>query len=293
MDAEAASRGTTVYLVDKRIDMLPALLGTNLCSLRPFVERLAFSVIWVSRPFLLLQQASVNPQELSPEAEIVNVRFAKSVIASKEAFTYEAAQKRKDDKSLNDPLTNSIRLLNQLAIKLKEGRMKAGALSLSSPELKIHLSSSESSDPIDVEQKELHETNSLVEEFMLLANISVAAKIQETFPGTAVLRRHSPPPKTNFEALQDILLKRKGMTLDVSSSGALAKSLDACVVCTMESMTWIALTSRILTCLNSTLLSESWLRGVCLRRSTSVPAPSPKIHLVTTVSRARSTHTSP
>jgi hypothetical protein len=47
MDSEAASRGTTVYLVDKRIDMLPELLGTNLCSLRPFVERLAFSVIWV------------------------------------------------------------------------------------------------------------------------------------------------------------------------------------------------------------------------------------------------------
>lgn len=47
MDSEAASRGTTVYLVDKRIDMLPALLGTNLCSLRPHVERLAFSVIWV------------------------------------------------------------------------------------------------------------------------------------------------------------------------------------------------------------------------------------------------------
>lgn len=48
MDHEAAARGTTVYLVDKRIDMLPSLLGTNLCSLRPFVERLAFSVIWVS-----------------------------------------------------------------------------------------------------------------------------------------------------------------------------------------------------------------------------------------------------
>ena len=47
MDHEAAARGTTVYLVDKRIDMLPALLGTNLCSLRPHVERLAFSVIWV------------------------------------------------------------------------------------------------------------------------------------------------------------------------------------------------------------------------------------------------------
>lgn len=48
MDHEAAARGTTVYLVDKRIDMLPGLLGTNLCSLRPFVERLAFSAIWVS-----------------------------------------------------------------------------------------------------------------------------------------------------------------------------------------------------------------------------------------------------
>lgn len=49
MDNEAAARGSTVYLVDKRIDMLPALLGTNLCSLRPHVERLAFSVIWVSQ----------------------------------------------------------------------------------------------------------------------------------------------------------------------------------------------------------------------------------------------------
>lgn len=82
MDEEAASRGTTVYLVDKRIDMLPSLLGTNLCSLRPYVERLAFSAIW----------------EMTPEAEIVNVRFFKSVIASKAAFTYAEAQKRIDDK---------------------------------------------------------------------------------------------------------------------------------------------------------------------------------------------------
>lgn len=66
--------------------------------------------------------------------------------------------------------------------------MKAGALDLASPEVKIHLDSSESSDPIDVEQKTLHETNRLVEELMLLANISVAKKIQETFPLTAVLR---------------------------------------------------------------------------------------------------------
>lgn len=66
--------------------------------------------------------------------------------------------------------------------------MRAGALNLASPEVKIHMDSAESSDPIDVEQKEQYETNSLVEEFMLLANISVARKIQQTFPMTAVLR---------------------------------------------------------------------------------------------------------
>ncbi|KAJ9101817.1 hypothetical protein QFC21_003156 [Naganishia friedmannii] len=215
MDSEAASRGTTVYLVDKRIDMLPSLLGTNLCSLRPFVERLAFSAIW----------------ELTPEGEIVSTRFTKSVIASKEAFTYQAAQDRKDNQSLQDPLTEGIRLLNRLAIKLKEGRMRAGALSLSSPELKIHLDTNEGApEPIDVEQKQSLETNSLVEEFMLLANISVAKKIQEAYPQTAVLRRHLPPPKTNFETLQDILQKKKGMTLDVTSSKALAESLDHCVI---------------------------------------------------------------
>jgi exosome complex exonuclease DIS3/RRP44 len=87
-----------------------------------------------------------------------------------------------------DALTQSIRLLNSLALKLKAQRMAAGALNLASPEVKIHLDSAESSDPIDVEAKEMRETNSLVEEFMLLANISVARKIEETFPQTAVLR---------------------------------------------------------------------------------------------------------
>ena len=137
---------------------------------------------------------------MTPNGDIVTTRFTKSVIASKEAFTYEEAQIRKDDKwgfgferrscgrRLTDPLTMSIRLLNSLAMQLKAARMRAGALSLSSPELKIHLDSSESAEPIDVEQKQLRETNSLVEEFMLLANISVARKIQETYPATAVLR---------------------------------------------------------------------------------------------------------
>jgi exosome complex exonuclease DIS3/RRP44 len=107
--------------------------------------------------------------------------------------------------------------------------MAAGALNLASPEVKIHQDSSESTGPIDVEQKQLLETNSLVEEFMLLANISVAQKIYDTFPQTAVLRRHLPPPATNFEVLSDVLKKRRGLELDVSSSGALAASLDQCV----------------------------------------------------------------
>lgn len=214
MDVEAASRGTTVYLVDKRIDMLPSLLGTNLCSLKPQVERLAFSVIWELR---------------EQNSQILNIRFTKSVIKSKAAFTYEAAQTRKDDPSLRDEITESIRMLNHLAIQLKKSRMEAGALNLASPEIKIHMSSTESSDPVDVEQKESRETNSLVEEFMLLANISVAQRIYESFPQTAVLRRHNPPPKTNFEVLQDVLKKRRGLELDVSSSGALASSLDKCI----------------------------------------------------------------
>ena len=66
--------------------------------------------------------------------------------------------------------------------------MAEGALNLASPEVKIHMESNESSDPVDVEQKTMYETNSLVEEFMLLANISVAQRIYEQFPQTAVLR---------------------------------------------------------------------------------------------------------
>jgi len=136
----------------------------------------------------------------------VNVRFTKSVISSKAAFTYEEAQIHKDDplvlhpvypmdpfkprliRHRHDALTESIRLLNILSQKLRARRMEAGALNLASPEVKIQLDSSESSDPIDVEQKEMRETNSLVEEFMLLANISVAKRIEEAFPQTAVLR---------------------------------------------------------------------------------------------------------
>jgi exosome complex exonuclease DIS3/RRP44 len=212
MDDEATARGTTVYLVDKRIDMLPMLLGTDLCSLKPYVERFAFSTIW----------------EMTPDADIVSVKFNKSAIKSREAFSYEQAQIRIDDVNAQDELTQGMRTLLMLSKKLRQKRMDAGALNLASPEVRIE-ADSETSDPIDVKTKQMLETNSLVEEFMLLANISVASKIYEAFPQTAMLRRHGAPPATNFEDLQRQLQVRKGLSLRVDSSKALADSLDECV----------------------------------------------------------------
>ncbi|KAF2199050.1 RNB-domain-containing protein [Delitschia confertaspora ATCC 74209] len=212
MDKEASSRGTTVYLVDKRIDMLPMLLGTDLCSLKPYVERYAFSVLW----------------EITPDADIVSAHFTKSVIRSREAFSYEQAQIRIDDASQQDDLTQGMRTLLMLSKKLKQKRMDAGALNLASPEVKVQ-TESETSDPVDVQTKRLLDTNSLVEEFMLLANISVAGKNYEAFPQTALLRRHGAPPKTNFEELANQLKVKKGLELRTDSSKALADSLDKCV----------------------------------------------------------------
>ncbi|PNS21076.1 Exosome complex exonuclease dis3 [Sphaceloma murrayae] len=212
MDQEASLRGTTVYLVDKRIDMLPMLLGTDLCSLKPYVERYAFSVIW----------------EITKDADIVSADFTKSVIRSREAFSYEQAQLRIDDKSQQDDLTKGMRLLLMLSKKLKQKRMDAGALNLASPEVRVE-TESETSDPVDVKTKRLLDTNSLVEEFMLLANISVAGRIYTAFPQTALLRRHAAPPKTNFEELSNQLRIKKNMELRTESSKALADSLDTCV----------------------------------------------------------------
>ncbi len=218
MDLEASIRGTTVYLVDKRIDMLPMLLGTDLCSLKPYVERFAFSVLW----------------EMTPDADVVAVRFTKSVIRSREAFSYEQAQLRIDDASEQDDLTRGMRTLLQLSKKLKQKRLDAGALSLSSPEVKVQMES-ETSDPIDVQTKALLDTNSLVEEFMLLANITVATKIHDAFPQTALLRRHAQPPQTNFDELARQLRaagpadEDGGFSLNTESSKALAESLDRCV----------------------------------------------------------------
>lgn len=110
MDKEAASRATTVYLVDKRIDMVPELLSSNLCSLRGNVERFAFSCIW----------------EIDAKANVLKTKFHKSIIKSKEAMTYEQAQIRIDDKNCNEEVTQSLRRLNNLAKIMKKKRMEKG-----------------------------------------------------------------------------------------------------------------------------------------------------------------------
>ena len=208
LDLEASNRGTTVYLADKRIDMVPDLLSSNLCSLRGGEERLAFSCMW----------------EMKPTTEIVSTRFTKSIIRSRAALTYAEAQLRIDDSKLTDPITASLRHLNRLAKILKQCRIDSGALTLASPEVRFEVDS-ETHDPVDLQAKELRETNSLVEEFMLLANISVAKHTFEAFSHCAVLRRHPSPPLSNY----DILIKAgasKGVQIAVESAKALATSLD-------------------------------------------------------------------
>ncbi|XP_077438757.1 exosome complex exonuclease RRP44 [Vanacampus margaritifer] len=212
LDKEAANRGTTVYLCGKRIDMVPELLSSNLCSLRSNVDRLAFSSIW----------------EMNQEAQVVKTRFTKSVINSKASMTYAEAQMRIDDTDKNDNITKSLRGLNKLAKILKKGRIEKGALTLSSVEVRFHMDS-ETHDPIELQTKELMETNSMVEEFMLLANISVAKKIHQEFAECALLRKHPPPPPSNYDVLLKAA-KSKDVLLRTDSAKALADSLEAAKV---------------------------------------------------------------
>uniref|UniRef100_A0A8B9S3R8 Exosome complex exonuclease RRP44 n=1 Tax=Apteryx owenii TaxID=8824 RepID=A0A8B9S3R8_APTOW len=179
LDEESAKRGTTVYLCEKRIDMVPELLSSNLCSLRSNVDRLAFSCIW----------------EMNHKAEILKTRFTKSVINSKASLTYAEAQMRIDSAGMNDDVTTSLRGLNKLAKILKKKRIDNG------------------------------ETNSMVEEFMLLANISVAQKIYDEFSEFALLRKHPAPPPSNYDILVKAA-KSKNLEIKTDSAKALAESLD-------------------------------------------------------------------
>lgn len=129
---------------------------------------------------------------------------------------------------MQDEVTKGIRILNKFAKIIRKKRMERGALTLSSPEVRFQLEN-ESQDPVDVEMKELKETNALVEEFMLLANISVAEKIYSKFSQSSMLRRHPAPPLSNFDQIRKSL-SEYNIDLDISSSKALADSLDKAIV---------------------------------------------------------------
>ncbi|KAF4357809.1 hypothetical protein F8388_024420 [Cannabis sativa] len=211
LDDEASQRGTSVYLVERRIDMLPKPLTEDICSLRADVERLAFSVIW----------------EMTPEADIISTRYTKSVIKSSAALSYIEAQARMDDSRLMDPLTTDLRNMNVLAKIMRQRRIERGALTLASAEVKFQIDT-ETHDPLDIGMYQIREANQMVEEFMLAANVSVAEKILKEFPLCSLLRRHPTPTREMLEPLLRTAAA-VGLNLDVSSSKALADSLDSAV----------------------------------------------------------------
>jgi exosome complex exonuclease DIS3/RRP44 len=212
MDQEAARRCTSTYLVEQRLDMLPELLTTRLCSLRSHEDHLTFSVLW----------------EMDNDANIINVQFCKSVIHSKASLSYAQAQDVLDlPESVVDPsnvMHSSLRNLNRLARILRQRRIDAGALTLASPEVRFKLDE-ETQNPLDVALYQLREANSMVEEWMLLANITVGKKTLQHFPTLSILRRHQPPSRDQFAPLLRAA-SLAGVSLDISSSLALAQSLD-------------------------------------------------------------------
>ena len=212
LDLEAAHRGTSVYLVDRRIDMLPSMLSTNLCSLKSGVDRLTFSVTW----------------EMTADGDIVNTHYHRAVIRSVASFTYQQAQDRIDATDTSDPITVACKRLNAIAKRLKARRVAAGALMLASQEVRFLLDT-ESQKPTDVEMYVMKEANGLVEEFMLLANITVAQRIVEYYPTFSLLRRHPTPSADNFRPLVKAAAV-VGIPIRVDSSRLLADSLDAAVI---------------------------------------------------------------
>ena len=208
LDLEASDRATSVYLTERRIDMLPQLLSTNMCSLIQDADRLTFSVLW----------------EITPDAQILSTRFHKTVIHSQAAMTYAQAQDFINRNDIDHVHGRPTILMNQVAKKLRAARIQRGALTLASPAVKFVMDS-ESDVPLDLEMYQLKETNALVEEFMLLANISVADFIVKSYPQFALLRRHPTPVPSFFEPLHKSL-GAVGFAINSSSSLLLAQSLD-------------------------------------------------------------------
>ncbi|KAL0270944.1 UNVERIFIED_CONTAM: hypothetical protein PYX00_008210 [Menopon gallinae] len=219
LDEEVRSRATTVYLVQKVFHMLPREL-CELCSLTPGEDKFAFSVIW----------------EITPDATIVDHYFTRTVINSCGKFAYDQVQDVLDEKQeLNFPeihgghsvetIAETVRILNRIAVKLREKRFSDGALRID--QTKIVFSLDENGMPEKYMVYVNKESHRLIEEFMLLANFTVAERLNSCYPDIAFLRRHAPPVQHYLERIQKMMAKY-GVELDISSSKALHSSLVRC-----------------------------------------------------------------
>ena len=183
IDREAFSRATSVYLVDRTIPMLPERLCNQLCSLRPNEEKLCFSAIF----------------ELNSHAEVVKSHIARTIIKSDRRFTYEEAQQVIE--TGEGDYKEELLALNGLAQQLRERRFKQGAINFDRYEVKFEIG--EQGKPLSVYFKVAKEANKLVEEFMLLANRTVAEFVgrppKGKKPKTFVYRIHELPDPDKME----------------------------------------------------------------------------------------------
>jgi ribonuclease R/exosome complex exonuclease DIS3/RRP44 len=217
LDREAYERGTSVYLVDRVVPMLPEILSNNVCSLRPNEEKLTFSVVF----------------EIDDKAHIIKQWFGKTVILSDQRFAYEDAQaiieKTSDFKDEN--IINAVLKLDQLAKILRKDRMRHGAISFDKTEVKFELD--EDNEPIGVYVKESKDANKLIEEFMLLANKKVAEFIgknkkqvgNKLQAKTFVYRVHDEPNIDKLAALQ-ALIHKFGYKIDMEGKKRISDSLN-------------------------------------------------------------------
>ncbi|KAK6018644.1 RNB-like protein [Ostertagia ostertagi] len=173
----------------ERTGMISWLLSDpfTINRIRQHSKRYAFSVIWT----------------MTSDAEILDTKYHKSLICSKAALTYEKAQEFIDDPNLNDDVTIGLRGLMKLSKVLNKRRTANGALTLASSEVRFDMDW-ETRTPKSVQEKKHLDTHSMVEEFMLLANISVAEKILAEYPDCAMLRRHPVPTEASYKPLIEV-----------------------------------------------------------------------------------------
>ena len=223
IDKEAMKRATSVYLVDRTIPMLPERLCNFICSLRPDEEKLCYSVIFT----------------LDEEANVKDYHIAHTVIKSNRRYAYEEVQdilessnSSKSSKSSKsgseDPYANELRTLDKLAKCLRERRFKGGAVKFDREEL--HFDIDEKGKPIRAYFKKSNDATQLIEEFMLLANRTVAESVGRVKKGvkakTLPYRIHDQPDPTKLETLREFVVKFGYKMKTSGTKGAISKSLN-------------------------------------------------------------------